>query len=128
MLVPKVNGKLRLCIDPARLNKVLIRPVHRGLTLNNTLPRLAGVKYLMIIDASSGYQNLNLDEKSSYLTTWQVLLHKTTICSSPSGRNVPEENRQIIQQHSKWHKDYEETLEKVLWVHRKTNLKLNKNK
>ena len=35
VLVPKVNGKVRLCLDPARLNKSLIRPVHRGPTLND---------------------------------------------------------------------------------------------
>ena len=67
-MVPKENGKVRLCLDPARLNKVLIRPVHRGLILNNILPRLADVKYLTLIDVSSGYRNINLDGKSSYLT------------------------------------------------------------
>ena len=67
--MPKANGKVQLCLDPARSNKVLIRPVHRGPTLNDILVRLAGVKYLKLIDASSGYHNLKLDEPSSYLTT-----------------------------------------------------------
>ena len=30
VLVPKVNNKIRICLGPARFNKVLIRPVHRG--------------------------------------------------------------------------------------------------
>ena len=68
VLVPKANGKVRLCLDPARLNQVLIRPVHRGPTLNHILPRLNNVKYMSIIEASSGYHNLKLDEKSLYLT------------------------------------------------------------
>ena len=38
VLVPKANGKVRLCLDPARLNEVLIRPFHRGPTLNDILP------------------------------------------------------------------------------------------
>ena len=46
----------------------MIRPVHRELTLNGILPKLAGVKYL--IDVSSGCWNLKLDEQSSYLTTF----------------------------------------------------------
>ena len=33
VLVPKANGKVRLCLDPAWLNQALIRPVHRGPTL-----------------------------------------------------------------------------------------------
>ena len=38
--------------------------------LNDILPRLSNVKYMSIIDASSRYNNLKLDEKSSYLTTF----------------------------------------------------------
>ena len=70
ILVPKPSGRLRLCLDPARLNQVLIRPVHRGPTLNDIFPKLNNVKYLSLIDASSGYHNLKLDKRSSYLTTF----------------------------------------------------------
>ena len=66
VLVPKANGKVRLCLDLARLNQALIRPIHRGPTLNDILPKLNNVKYMSIIDASSGYHNLQLDTKSSY--------------------------------------------------------------
>ena len=38
--------------------------------LNDILPRLVGIKYLTLIDASSGYHNLKLDEQSSYSTTF----------------------------------------------------------
>ena len=70
VLAPKANGKVRLCLDPAQLNQALIRPVHRGLTLNNILPKLNNVQYMSIIDASSGYHNLKLDKQLSYLTTF----------------------------------------------------------
>ena len=70
VLVPKANGKLQLCLDPARLIKVLIRLMHRVPTLNDIPSRLAGVKYFMLIDASLAYHNLKLDEQSSYLTTF----------------------------------------------------------
>ena len=69
MLVPKANGKVRLYFDLTWLKIVWIRPIYRCLTLN-ILPRLAGVKYLTLIDTSSGYHNLKLDEQSSYLTTF----------------------------------------------------------
>ena len=70
VLVPKANGKVRLCLDLARLNQALIRPIHRGPTLNNILHRLNNVKYMSITDAGLGYHNLHLDTKSSYLTTF----------------------------------------------------------
>ena len=55
-LVPKVNSKVRLCQDQARLNKVLIRPTHRGPTLNDILP----------IDVGSDYHNLKLYFEQSF--------------------------------------------------------------
>ena len=69
-VVPKANGKVQLCLDPARLSQALIRPIQRGSTLNDILPKLTGVKYMLIIDARSRYHNLKLDKKSSYLTTF----------------------------------------------------------
>ena len=70
MLVPKANGKVRLCLDLVRLNQVLIRPIQRGPTLNDILPKLSNAKCMSIIDASLGYHNLQLDTKSLYLTTF----------------------------------------------------------
>ena len=70
VLVPKANGKVRLCLDPTTLNQVLIRPVHRGSTLNDISLKLDNVNYLSFIDASSGYHNLEVDDRSSHLTTF----------------------------------------------------------
>ena len=55
VLVPKTNGNVRLCLDPARHNKALVRSVQRGLTLNDILLRLTVIKYITLTDASSGY-------------------------------------------------------------------------
>ena len=68
ILVPKPNSKVRLCLDPARHNQVLITLLHTGPTLNDIFPKLSYVKYLSLIDVSSGYHHLKLDEISSYLT------------------------------------------------------------
>ena len=76
ILVCKTNGKAKLCLDLPRLSKTLTRPVHRGPTLNDILPRLPGIKYLTLIYASSDYHNLKLDERLLYLT----------IFSCPCGR------------------------------------------
>ena len=51
-----------------RSSMALIRPIHRRPRLNNILPKLDNIRYLSIIDASSRYHNLKLDDKSLYLT------------------------------------------------------------
>ena len=38
-------------------------------TLNDILLKVNNAKYLSLIDVRSGYHNLKLDSKSSYLTT-----------------------------------------------------------
>ena len=70
VLVPKLNGKVRLYLDSVRLKQALIWPVHRDPTLSDIFPKLTHVKYLSHIDASSIYHNLRLDEPSSYLTAF----------------------------------------------------------
>ena len=62
VLVPKANGKVRLCLEPGQLDQALTRPIHRGPTLNIILPKLNNVRYFSIINASTGYHNLKLDE------------------------------------------------------------------
>ena len=48
VLVPKANGRVRLCLNPEWLNQVLIRPVNRGPILNDILPRFNNAKYLSL--------------------------------------------------------------------------------
>ena len=69
-VVPKHNGTVRLCLDPARLNQTLIWPLHRGPELNDIPPKLTNMCYMTIIDGSLGYDNLKHDKKSSYITTF----------------------------------------------------------
>ena len=79
VLVLKVKNKLRLCLEPARLNKELVRPMQRGQTLNDIPPSQTGMKYVTFINASPGYYNLKLDNKSSYLTAFDINLPGTDI-------------------------------------------------
>ena len=66
VLVQNANGKVWLCLDTTRFYKALIRPIHRGPTLNDILPRLAGFKFITLIHTNSGYHNLKLDKQSLY--------------------------------------------------------------
>ena len=145
VLVPKPNGKFRLCLDPARLNQALIQPVHRCPTLNDIIPQVTNVKYLPLIVASCRYHNLRLDEQLSYLATfvpiWQIQM--TSICSSHCRQHVSVKNRQHIQSYpmcldllmtcyvvgyDNYGRDNEYTLRRVLLTCQKVNLKLNKDK
>ena len=85
VLAPKAKGKVQLCLDSARLSKVLMRLVHRGPTLNIILPKLSGVKYLTLIDESSGYHNLKSDEHLSYLTTFSCPFGRYRYMQFPFG-------------------------------------------
>ena len=69
---------VRLCLDLARFNKVPIRPIHRGPPQNDIPPRLAGDKYLTLIDANSGYYNLKLDRQSSCLAHFSCPFNRHT--------------------------------------------------
>ena len=72
----KKSGKLRICIDPRDLNKVIEREPYQLPTQQEITSRLAGARYFSKLDATSGYWQIPLDEESSYLTTF----------NSPMGR------------------------------------------
>ena len=55
------------CVWIQHDNQALIRPIHRGPTLNDILQKLNNVQYMSIINVCPGYHNLKLDKKSSYL-------------------------------------------------------------
>ena len=74
--VTKASGTLRLCLDPKDLDRAIKRPHHCTPTLDDVLPKLNGAKYFSIVDARSGYWNIELDHASSLYTTF----------NSPHGR------------------------------------------
>ena len=146
VLVPKANGKVRLCLDLVRLNQVLIKPIHRGPTLNDILPKLHNVKYMSIIDASSGYHNLQLENKSSYLTTftWPFGRYQYLLFGAvPAGKIFQHKIDEIFNDmpnvfgitddilvigYDEDGADHDAAVNKVLRWCREVNLKLNKDK
>ena len=83
--VPKVNGIVRLCLDPAWLNQALIRLVHRGPTVNDILPKLNNAKYLSLLYVISGYHNLKLDRKIIILMMFACQIGKYSYKQLPFG-------------------------------------------
>ena len=148
ILVQKANGMVRICLDPAQLNRVLIRTIHRCPTLNNILPRLVSVQYLTLIDVSSGYPNVKLDKQTSYLTTFPcpfgtyrcIQLPVSVVSVEVMFQRKIDELFQglsnvfgivydiIIAGFQDIGRDHDATLNKVLRICRQANSKLNKDK
>ena len=72
----KKPEKLRICIDPKNLNKALKRNHYYIRTLDDILSNLAKAKAFSVLDAKDSYHQIQLDDKSSYLTTfWWPKIH-----------------------------------------------------
>ena len=70
VLVKKPNGKLRVCIDPQPLNKALKRSHYPLPVIDDLLPDLSKAKVFSVCDVKNGFWHVELDEDSSYLTTF----------------------------------------------------------
>ena len=85
IIVPKPNFTVQLCLHPARLNQVLIRPICRSPTLTDILPKLTNVLNIIIRDVMSDDHNPKLDKKSSYLTTLVFQFGRNRLTRLPFG-------------------------------------------
>ena len=87
----KPNGKLRICLDPKDLNKAISREHHVIPTLEEILPKLSGAKYFSIVDAKCGYWNVELDQASSYLTTFNSPFGRYRFLRMPFGLKMSQD-------------------------------------
>lgn len=79
------TGKLRICLDPRDLNKVIKRPHYPLPTLDDITSRLAGARYFSVMDAKSGYWAIKLTEESSKLTTFNTVFGRYRFLRLPFG-------------------------------------------
>ena len=70
VVIKKPNGKLRVCIDPKPLNKALKRSHYPLPVIDDLLPDLSKAKVFSVCDVKNGFWHVELDEASSYLTTF----------------------------------------------------------
>ena len=64
------GGKLRICLDPKDLNKALLHTPHPMTTIDDVIPQLANAKVFSVLDAKDSFWQVELEEESSYLTTF----------------------------------------------------------
>lgn len=70
VITSKKNGKLRLCIDPRKLNQAIMRAYYQFPTIDEIKNSLCGAQYFSTLDANKGFYMLKLDESSSKLCTF----------------------------------------------------------
>ena len=87
----KPSGKIRVCLDPKDLNKAIMRDHHVTPTLEDILPLFKDAKYFSIVDANSGSWNVELDEESSYLTTFNSPFGRYRFLRMPFGLKISQD-------------------------------------
>nr|XP_040582404.1 uncharacterized protein K02A2.6-like [Lepeophtheirus salmonis] len=69
VVVPKPNGKVRLCVDLLKLNDQVYRSIHPMRTPRDIILSLPTEgKFFMTMDTKQGYCQMELAEKSGHMT------------------------------------------------------------
>ena len=75
LCVPKPKtGKIRVCIDMRQANKAIQRDRHSMPTIDELITELSGASVFSKLDLNQGYNQLELDESSRYITTFATHL------------------------------------------------------
>ena len=69
-MVPKINGRVRICGDFVQLNRAVQREVYQMPSTEETLAKLAGAKIVTKLDANSGFWQRKLSGSCKLLTTF----------------------------------------------------------
>ena len=74
--VPKPNqhDKLRIVIDARAVNCAIERERHKAPTLDELVVDLNGAKFFSKIDLRDAYHQIEIDEKSKYITVFRTSL------------------------------------------------------
>ena len=90
VVVPKKDGKPRICLDPRDLNKAIRREHYPLPTIEDVATRLHGAKVFTVLDVRKGFWHVELEEESSFLTAFNTPFGRYRwkrmpfgICSAP---------------------------------------------
>ena len=71
-VVVKPNGKLRICIDPRDLNQAIRREYYPMTTIEEIVAHTPNAKIFSVLDASSDFWQIQLDNESARLCTFNT--------------------------------------------------------
>ncbi len=92
--VTKKSGDIRLCIDPKPLNAALKRNHYPPATIDDVLPELAEAKVFSVLDTRNAFWHVELEHKSSFLTTFGTPWGRYRWLRMPFGISVATEEFQ----------------------------------
>ena len=99
MVVSIQRDKVRICIDPSDLNKVIKREHYPMRTIEEVISTIPDAKVFSKLDAKSGFLQIKLDEASSLLTTFNTPLGRYRWLRLPFGiKCAPEIFQRIMDQ------------------------------
>ena len=97
--VRKKNNKVRICIDSRDLNQAIKRAHFPLSTIEDIATRLTGAKVFSVLDARTGFWQVKLDTRSSYLTTFNTPFGRYRWMRMPFGiTSAPEVWQQRMQE------------------------------
>jgi hypothetical protein len=89
VVVPKENGKVRICVDLTKLNESVRRERHPLLAVDQVLVQLSGATTFSKMDANSDFWQVPLSPESANLQPiWAVLLLQAAIWHRFSSRDL----------------------------------------
>ena len=68
----KPDGSLHICLNPKDLNKAIVQEHYKAPNLEEISHHLNSATCFSKLDAKDGFWSIHLDEKSSYLTTFNM--------------------------------------------------------
>ena len=99
VVVPKANGKVRICEDLTKLSKSILREYHPLPSVNHTLAQLAEATIFSKLDANSGFWQIGLSPESAKLTTFITPFGRFCVNRLPFGiSSAPEHLQKRISQ------------------------------
>ena len=145
VVVRKVDGSLRICLDPRDLNKAIRSKPFKMPTIDDIISKLNGARYFSTLDATSGFWNIPLDDASSNLCVFGTPYGNYKFLRLPFGIKTASE---IFQERFKsifqlegveiyvddilvfgnTKQEHDERLEQVFKIAQKQNIKFNLKK
>ena len=87
----KVNGKLRICLDPKDLNKAIIHENHKGPTLKEIAHVLTGATRFSKVNGNKAFFGMHLTDEASLLMTFNTHLGRYRFLCVPFGLKMSQD-------------------------------------